>query len=186
MQQKTGKGGKTEMSTILNTDGALLEIPILEDPAGFKCAVFTAEWNRDITSALRQGALDVFRKAGVDEKSLFVQDVPGTVELVNAAALAVHSMPDVKAVIIIGCVVRGDTPHFDYVCQMAAQGCAALNALGKAPVIFGVLTVDTMEQARERAGGTLGNKGAEAAVAALRMANLHTTAAALRYTSFRN
>lgn len=174
------------MSTILNTNGAELEIPRLMEPDGFKCAIFTAEWNPEVTGALRDGALDVFRKAGVPVNSLFLQDVPGTVELVNASAMALNYMPDVTAVIIIGCVIRGDTPHFDYVCDIVAQGTAQLNAQGKAPVIFGVLTVDNQQQALDRAGGILGNKGAEAAVAAIKMANLHTRAAGLRYTSFRD
>lgn len=173
------------MSTILNTNGAELEIPQITDADQFKCAIFTAEWNPAITGALRQGAIDVLHKAGVSDCSIFTQDVPGTVELVNAAALALNFMPDVKAVIIIGCVIRGDTPHFDYVCDIVSQGTAQLNAQGKAPVIFGVLTVDNERQALERAGGALGNKGAEAAVAAIKMANLHNTAAGLIYTAFR-
>lgn len=173
------------MSTILNTDGKLLEIPRIMEPAAFKCAIFTAEWNPRVTGALRDGALDVLHKAGVGDNAIFLQDVPGTVELVNAAAMALNYMPDVSAVIIIGCVIRGDTPHFDYVCDIVAKGTADLNARGKSPVIFGVLTVDNEQQALDRAGGELGNKGAEAAVAAIKMANLHTLAAGLRYTSFR-
>lgn len=173
------------MSTILNTDGRELDIPRIMEPASFKCAVFTAEWNSRITHALRDGAVDVLHKAGVDDRSIFMQDVPGTVELVNAAAMALNYMPDIHAIIVIGCVIRGDTPHFDYVCQIASEGVASLNAQGKAPVIFGVLTVDNERQALDRAGGALGNKGAEAAVAAIRMANLHTLAAGLRYSSFR-
>lgn len=168
------------MSTILNTNGAELEIPHVADPDSFKCAIFTAEWNPKVTGALRDGALDVLRKAGVPDSGLFVGDVPGTVELVNAAAMALNHMPDLKAIIIIGCVIRGDTPHFDYVCQQAAQGAAMLNARGKTPVIFGVLTVDNEQQALDRAGGVLGNKGAEAAVAAIKMANLHYMAAGPR------
>lgn len=173
------------MSTILNTNGATLEIPKVADPANFKCAIFTAEWNPKVTDALRDGALDVFKRAGVPEMSLFCQSVPGTVELVNAAAMAIKYMPDVRAVIIIGCVIRGDTPHFDYVCDIVSQGTGRLNAEGRAPVIFGVLTVDNEQQALDRAGGKLGNKGAEAAVAAIKMANMHHTAASLRYTEFR-
>lgn len=173
------------MSTILNTNGAELEIPRIDNPAKFKCAVFTAEWNRHITGPLRDGALDVLHRAGVKDEDLFIQDVPGTVELVNAAAMAVNSLPDLQAVIIIGCVIRGDTPHFDYVCDIVAQGTAMTNAQGQTPVIFGVLTVDNEEQALERAGGKLGNKGAEAAVAAIKMANLHNSATALRYASMR-
>lgn len=161
------------MSTILNTYGAELEIPEAADPANFRCAIFTAEWNPQVTHALRDGALDVLGSAGVPESNIFLSDVPGTVELVNAAGMALHDMSGLSAIIVIGCVIRGDTPHFDYVCQIVARGTAELNALGKTPVIFGVLTVENEQQALDRAGGALGNKGAEAAVAAIKMANLH-------------
>ncbi len=97
--------------------------------------------------------------------------MPGTVELVNASARA-QATGKYNAIIAIGCVIRGDTPHFDYVCQMAAQGIATLNAKGTVPVIFGILTVENLQQALDRAGGTLGNKGSEAAAAAIEMANL--------------
>ena len=162
------------MSTILNTNGDNLEIPALNKKVTGKFYVVTAEWNRDITYALRDGAFDVLRKAGVDEKNIKNISVPGTVELVNAAGLMVHG-GDAAAVIVIGCVIRGDTPHFDYVCQIAAEGVAEINSKGKAPVIFGVLTVNNLQQAQERAGGILGNKGAEAAAAAISMANLHVS-----------
>lgn len=173
------------MSTILNTNGDNLEIPRIIDPEGFKCAVFTAKWNPEVTHALRDGALEVLKKAGVNESAIFSEDVPGTVELANAAGMAIRSMPDLSAIIVIGCVIRGDTPHFDYVCQIVAQASAVLNAEGKTPVIFGVLTVDNQQQALDRAGGVLGNKGAEAAVAAIEMANLHSKAAGLRFAPFR-
>ncbi len=162
------------MSTILNTNGTELEIPAVYDPANFKAAVITAEWNTQVTGALRSGALDVFARAGIPEKNILSYTVPGTVELVNAAARALKLIPGLNAVIVIGCVIRGDTPHFDYVCQIAAEGCARLNAKGEAPVIFGVLTVNDLQQALDRAGGKLGNKGAEAAVAAISMSNLAT------------
>ena len=98
--------------------------------------------------------------------------MPGTVELTfGASALIEESLFD--AVIVFGCVVRGDTPHFDYVCQSVTQGVTSLNADCDIPVIFGVLTVNNEQQALDRAGGCLGNKGAEAAVAAIKMANLH-------------
>ena len=161
------------MSTILNTNGDSLEIPKLRDKDGFRCAIFTAEWNPKVTHALRDGAIDVFRKAGVDIDRLLLEDVPGTVELVNAAGLALRQMRDLDAIIIIGCVIRGDTPHFDYVCEIVAEGTARLNAKGETPVIFGVLTVNNEQEALDRAGGCLGNKGAEAAVAAIKMANFH-------------
>lgn len=173
------------MSTILNTNGDRLSVPGIHDKGSFRCAIFTAEWNPQVTHALRDGALDVLREAGVSDDRLFVEDVPGTVELVNAAAMAVKKMPDLSAVIIIGCVIRGDTPHFDYVCDIVSQGVAGLNARGEMPVIFGVLTVDNERQALDRAGGCLGNKGAEAAVAAIKMANLHSKQGGIRYNSFR-
>lgn len=162
------------MSTILNTNGAQLEIPLLNKKVTGKFYVVTADWNSDITYALRDGAIDVLRKAGVEERNIKSVTVPGTVELVNAAGMMVHG-GDAAAVIVIGCVIRGDTPHFDYVCQIATQGVATLNSHGKTPVIFGVLTVDNLRQAQERAGGILGNKGAEAATAAITMANLHVS-----------
>lgn len=173
------------MSTILNTDGRELEVPAISDLRGFKCAVFTARWNPEVTYALRDGALDVLHKAGVSDDNIFVEDVPGTVELANAAGMALASMPDLSAIIVIGCVIRGDTPHFDYVCQIVSQAVAGLNAKGRAPVIFGVLTVENLQQALDRAGGCLGNKGAEAAVAAIEMANLHTRAAGMKFAPFR-
>ncbi len=159
------------MSTILNTNGAELEIPAPYDKDSFTCDIVTAKWNPEITHALRDGAIETLLKAGVKEKNIRLYDVPGTVELVNAAGVLVKQRPD--AVIVIGCVIRGDTPHFDYVCQQAAEGAAIINARGETPLIFGVLTVNTLEQARERAGGVLGNKGSEAAVAAIEMANFH-------------
>lgn len=173
------------MSTVLNTNGSQLEIPKIIDPKGFKCAVFTAKWNPEVTHALRDGALDVLKQAGMSEDNLFIEDVPGTVELANAAGLAVNQMPGLSAVIVIGCVIRGDTPHFDYVCSIVADAVSGLNAKGEIPVIFGVLTVENMQQALDRAGGVLGNKGAEAAVAAIEMANLHSKAGGLRTERFR-
>jgi 6,7-dimethyl-8-ribityllumazine synthase len=158
------------MSTILNTNGSMLEVPELLKEVTGNFYVITADWNPKITYALRDGATGTLKRAGVPKERIISLAVPGTVELINAAALAMKA--DAAAVIIIGCVIRGDTPHFDYVCQIAAQGTAELNARGEAPVIFGVLTVNHEQEAIDRAGGTLGNKGSEAAVAAVTMANL--------------
>lgn len=159
------------MSTILNTNGDELKIPQLcaEQKAPFY--IITADWNPDVTYSLRDAAADVLAKAGVSASNIRLLSVPGTVELVNAAAVVMENAAP-AAVIVIGCVIRGDTPHFDYVCKIVADGTAALNAKGEAPVIFGVLTVDNLQQALDRAGGALGNKGAEAAAAAVTMANL--------------
>ncbi|MDE5843708.1 MAG: 6,7-dimethyl-8-ribityllumazine synthase [Muribaculaceae bacterium] len=161
------------MSTILNTNGAELEVPAVYNAANFSCDIITAEWNQEITHALRDAALETLLKGGARRENIRLHDVPGTVELVNAAGVLMRRRPD--AVIIIGCVIRGDTPHFDYVCQQAAQGAAILNARGETPLIFGVITTDNLRQALDRAGGSLGNKGAEAAVAAIRMANFHAS-----------
>lgn len=132
--------------------------------------IVVADWNSDITYSLANGAIHTFHKHGVDDRHLTIVHVPGTVELTYAAArLIAHKL---DAIIVIGCVIRGDTPHFDYVCQSVTQGVTMLNAQGKTPVVFSVLTVDNKEQAKERAGGKLGNKGTEGAVTAMQMANL--------------
>lgn len=134
-------------------------------------AIVVAEWNRAITDAMAQGAIDTLIKHGVQEENIDVVHVPGTVELTYGAA-RVMKEERVNAVIVIGCVIQGETPHFDYVCQSVTQGVAALNAQGKVPVIFSVLTVLNQQQALDRCGGKLGNKGIEGAVTAIKMANL--------------
>lgn len=161
------------MSTILNTNGTSVSIPELHKEADGKFYVFTADWNEKITHALRDGATGVLRRAGIAKEKIISMSVPGAVELVNAAATVFHSWDKVEAIIVIGCVIRGDTPHFDYVCKIVSEGVRHLNTNGKTPVVFGVLTVDNEQQALDRAGGILGNKGEEAAVAAIEMANLH-------------
>ena len=161
------------MSTILNTNGDKLSIPALDKSVKGKFFIVWAQWNYLITEELKRGAEEVLHEAGVNWGNIVSVKVPGTVELVNAAAMLVEKEKP-AAVIVIGCVIRGDTPHFDYVCNIVSQGVAILNSRGQAPVIFGVLTVDNLQQAQQRAGGDLGNKGAEAACAAITMANLHS------------
>lgn len=141
--------------------------------AGMTFDIVTADWNSDITFALRDGAVKTLKDAGIKEENIRLWSVPGTVELVNIAAALAGPAHESDGVIAIGCVIRGDTPHFDYVCQHTTNGVAIVNARGGTPVTFGVLTVNTLEQAQERAGGILGNKGAEAAATAIAMANLH-------------
>lgn len=141
---------------------------------GLRIGIAVAEWNDNITEPLLQGALEVLRAQEVTKITVF--RVPGAFELVNASARLLED-PETDAVIAIGCVVRGDTPHFDYICQGVTMGIAQLNAASMTtiygqkvrPVIFGVLTTETMAQAEDRAGGALGNKGAEAAETALKM-----------------
>lgn len=140
-------------------------LPKVEDA---RVAIVTAEWNAHITGALARGAIDRFIACGFSEDDVDTFSVPGAVELTFAASKLIESS-QYDAVIVIGCVVRGDTPHFDYVCQSVTQGVAHLNAECDIPVIFGVLTVNTEQQALDRAGGRLGNKGAEAAETAIKM-----------------
>ena len=135
----------------------------------FRIGVAVSEWNEDITHALRDGALAVLKEAGVAE--VLVHSVPGSFELPLASQwLLNHASCD--AVIAIGSVIRGETTHFDFVCQSTAQGTLRAGLDSDKPVIFCVLTDDNMEQSRARAGGKHGNKGVEAAVAALKMVRL--------------
>ena len=134
-------------------------------------AIVVADWNSEITYAMAQGAVDTFVKNGVPEENIDILHVPGTVELTYGAARIIKE-ERINAVIVIGCVIQGDTPHFDYVCQSVTQGVAMLNAQGKVPVIFSVLTTLNKQQALDRCGGKLGNKGIEGAYTAICMANL--------------
>ena len=144
------------------------DVNSVPDASGMTVAVVTAEWNRNITEKLLEGGCNTLQKHGVKAENIKAARVPGTFELTfGAQQMAEAYSPD--AVIVLGCVVRGDTPHFDYVCQGVTQGITHLNTLFGIPFIFGVLTTDTMQQAEDRAGGKYGNKGDEAAVTAIKM-----------------
>ena len=153
------------MSTELH-NSISIELPHLE---GLRVGIVAARWNSQITDPLLNGAIDRIVEAGYGRECVTVQRVPGTVELTFAAAQMARS-GKFDAVIMIGCVIRGGTPHFDYVCDSATQGCAMLNATQDVPIIFCVLTTDDEQQALDRAGGALCNKGTEAAEAAIEMA----------------
>lgn len=157
------------MSTALFSGNAIPDKPVRPD---MRFDIVYAEWNSEITFALRDGALNTLLDAGVKKDNIHLWEVPGTVELVNIAATLAGPGCNSQGVIVIGCVVRGDTPHFDYVCQHTTEGVAIINSKGETPVTFGVLTVETFQQAQDRAGGRLGNKGSEAAATAIKMANL--------------
>lgn len=138
---------------------------------GFKFAIVVAEWNADVTNALLEGAYSTLLKHGVREENVLKKYVPGSFELtLGAQFMAEYS--DVDAVICLGCVIRGETPHFDYICKGVTHGITELNLTYNIPFIFGVLTTDNLQQAKDRAGGKLGNKGDEAAVTAIKMAAL--------------
>jgi 6,7-dimethyl-8-ribityllumazine synthase len=133
-----------------------------------KIAIVVAEWNEAITDALYVGAKDCLLAHGVKKSNIIKKMVPGTFEL-TLGSLWMAEKKDIDAVIAIGCVIQGDTPHFDYICQAVSYGVTEVNIRTKKPVVFGVLTVLKETQALERAGGKLGNKGEEAALTALSM-----------------
>ncbi|MCQ2131840.1 MAG: 6,7-dimethyl-8-ribityllumazine synthase [Bacteroidaceae bacterium] len=153
-----------------NHNLSLYDINSVPDASGMKIGIVVAEWNENITGALLQGALDTLLLNGVKEEDIHTETVPGSFELVFGSAQMAQT--DVDAVIAIGCVIRGDTPHFDYICQGTTQGLAHLNATQGKPIIYGLLTTNNLEQAQERAGGRLGNKGDECAVTAIKMVAL--------------
>lgn len=138
------------------------------DFSNSKIAIITAEWNSNITLALKKGALDRLLKEGIKVENIFFKEVPGTFELPLAAQWMAEKV-EIDALIVLGCVIQGDTPHFDYVCQGVTKGIIDVNLKYNKPVIFGVLTTLNSEQATDRAGGKHGNKGDEAAVTALKM-----------------
>jgi 6,7-dimethyl-8-ribityllumazine synthase len=144
------------------------DINSVPDATGMRVGIVVSEWNDKITGALLEGACQTLMKHGVREEDIKVKPVPGSFELVYGASRLVNSGL-VDAVIAIGCVIRGDTPHFEYICQGTTQGLADLNREGRVPVIYGLLTCNTLEQAQERCGGMLGNKGDECAVTAIKM-----------------
>jgi 6,7-dimethyl-8-ribityllumazine synthase len=130
--------------------------------------IVKTEWNAGIVDELEAGCRRVLEKAGVQNITVLV--VPGAIEIPFAINAYVNRAPfDAEAFIALGCIIKGDTPHFDYVCQSVTQGITLLNTQLDAPVIFGVLTVNNEEQANERIGGKHGHKGEEAAVTALKM-----------------
>jgi 6,7-dimethyl-8-ribityllumazine synthase len=133
-----------------------------------KFAIVVAEWNEDITEPLFEGAYHALIEMGVKKSNIIRKNVPGSFELPLAAQWEAEKK-DIAAVICLGCVIQGDTPHFDYVCQGVSYGIMKVNLKTNKPVAFGVLTTLTKKQAMERAGGKLGNKGEEAALTVVRM-----------------
>ena len=147
------------------------DISQVPDASDMRVGFIVSEWNNNITNKLLASAIETLKECGMKENNITVKYVPGSFELVYGSALLAKS-GYVDAIIALGCVVRGDTPHFDYICDGATQGLATLNATGQIPVVNGILTVNNMQQAEDRAGGCLGNKGDECAVAAIKMVNL--------------
>jgi 6,7-dimethyl-8-ribityllumazine synthase len=141
------------------------------DATDMRFGIVVSDWNSEVTWKLLEGAVSTLLKHGVLDEDIIVKHVPGSFELpLGAQFLAEYE--DTDGVICLGCVIQGETAHFTYICQGVTQGITQLNLEYNIPFIFGVLTTDTLTQAKERAGGKHGNKGDEAAITAIKMAAL--------------
>lgn len=137
----------------------------------FRFGIVVSEWNETITENLYKGAFEALIENGAKEENIVKWDVPGSFELIYGSKRMIDTQ-NVDAVIAIGSVIQGETKHFDFVCEGVAQGIKDLNILTDVPVVFCVLTDNTLQQAIDRSGGKHGNKGTEAAIVAVKMANL--------------
>lgn len=149
------------------------EIP---NAKNFRFGIVVSEWNSEITQGMFQGAFDAIIDCGGIKENIVRWNVPGSFELVYGCKKMTEAYDMLDAVIAIGSVIQGETKHFDYVCEAVSQGIKDLNVQGDIPVIFCVLTDNTMQQAIDRSGGKHGNKGTEAAIAAIKMAQLRKDA----------
>ncbi len=147
------------------------DLTSVPDASGMTFGIAVAEWNYEVTGALAQGAIDTLKKHGALDKNIITKHVPGTFEL-TLGAQYLAEFANVDAIIVLGCVIQGETRHFDFICAGVTQGITNLNIKYNKPFIFGVLTTDNQQQALDRAGGKLGNKGDEAAVTAIKMLSL--------------
>jgi len=144
---------------------------LVPDASDMRFGIVVSDWNKEITWALMDGAIKTLKSHGSKEKHIIVKHVPGSFELtLGAQFLAEYD--DLDAIICLGCVIQGETPHFTYICQGVTHGITELNMEYNIPFIFGVLTTLDQQQAIDRAGGKHGNKGDEAAVTAIKMAAL--------------
>ena len=139
--------------------------------APYKFGIVVSEWNKEITNALYGGAYQSLIDHGALPDAIFTYSVPGSFELTSGADLLLKNLK-LDAVICLGCVIQGETKHFDFICQAVANGISNVSIKYSKPVIFGVLTTDNQQQALDRSGGIHGNKGDEAAVTAIKMASL--------------
>ena len=141
--------------------------------ANFKIGIIVSKWNETVTGALKEGAMQTLLESGVPRKNILDFEVPGSFELPSAAAMLLDANEDVDAVICLGCIIQGETRHFEFIAQAVANGIAKVGVEYTVPVIFGVLTCDTAEQAADRSGGKHGNKGVDAAASCLQMLHTH-------------
>lgn len=150
-----------------NTNLSNYDKSALPDASDFKIGVVVSEWNSEVTNGLLDGALTTLTDCGVSKSNISIHKVPGSFELIFGAKKVQSS--GVDAVITIGCVIQGETKHFDYVCAGVTQGIKDLNIHHEVPVVFCVLTDNNKQQSLDRSGGKHGNKGVEAAITALKM-----------------
>ncbi|MDH3247109.1 MAG: 6,7-dimethyl-8-ribityllumazine synthase [Saprospiraceae bacterium] len=143
----------------------------LPDISALKFGIVVSKWNAEITNALKDGCVDTLKGHGASDENIFIVQVPGSFEL-PAGARMIDDKYNLDAVICLGCVIKGETSHNEYINQAVATGLVQLGIARSKPYIFGILTPDNQKQARDRAGGKHGNKGVEAAVAAIEMATL--------------
>ena len=141
----------------------------LPDASKMMIGIVVSEWNRNITDNLKDGAYKALIDNGVKPENIFVKYVPGSFELVLGSSLLLEFNSDIDGIICLGSVIQGETRHFEFVCQATSQGIKDVALKYNKPVIFGLLTDDTMQQAIDRSGGKHGNKGIECAIAALKM-----------------
>lgn len=144
------------------------DINSVPSAVGMRLGIVVSEWNNEITESLYVGAYNILMKHGVKDEDIIKDYVPGTFELTFGGKI-ISENNNLDAVIVLGCVIQGETRHFDFICQAVAKGITDLNLKLDTPVIFGVLTTDNRQQAVDRAGGKHGNKGDEAAVTAIKM-----------------
>jgi 6,7-dimethyl-8-ribityllumazine synthase len=138
---------------------------------GMHFVIVVSEWNTEVTTALLKGAHSTLIKHGVKEKNIRVEYVPGSFELPLGAQFAAQTN-DIDAIICLGCIIQGETRHFDFISEAVANGITNVGLMYNKPVVFGVLTTENLKQATERSGGKHGNKGDEAAITAIKMAVL--------------
>lgn len=141
----------------------------IKQASQFRIGMLVSEWNHEVTNSLKEGARKALLDSGILPANINIKSVPGSFELPTAAVMMLEADDKLDAVICIGCVIQGETRHFDFISQAVANGIMQVGIDYNTPVIFGVLTCDTMEQALERAGGKHGNKGVEAAISCLKM-----------------
>jgi 6,7-dimethyl-8-ribityllumazine synthase len=151
------------LSTFIDSD--------LPDITSKKFGLVVSEWNDEITHALMSGALETLLKSGAKKENIIIRSVPGSFELTLGAQTLAQDQ-HIDAVLCLGCVIQGETPHFDFICNAVAQGITSLNLKFHKPVVFGVLTTHTLQQAIDRSGGKHGNKGDEAAMTGIKMLNI--------------